>query len=133
MKFNSEFVDYDEHSVTNYPTVRIKVKDGYKLGFTVNKWIEESPRGKLISIYVFEPIFQMNDIFWEKPESTQNYKKILGNLYNLPSSIDNDENIKIFKYHSNQWRSVEKVKDKWKYMDKLDKEQKECNIQVLQK
>tara|TARA_B100001094_G_scaffold219844_1_gene213905 strand:- start:2453 stop:2854 length:402 start_codon:yes stop_codon:yes gene_type:complete len=132
MKFNTEFVDYDEHSVLNYPTVRIKVKDGYKLGITMNKWIQESPRGKLIAIYVFEPTFKLDDKFWESPESTQYYKQILGNVYDLPSTIDNDENIQVFKYHSNQWRPVKKVKDKWKYMDKLDKEQKECNIHILQ-
>lgn len=134
MKFNTEFIDYEEHSVINKPTVRVKVSDGYKLGFTVNKWVEESPRGKLIAVYMFDKVFELDDTFWENPENNIYYKTLIGNIYELMSKdLENDENIRVFKYHSNQWRHVEKVKDKWKYMDKLDKEQKECNIQILQK
>jgi len=155
-EFETHCVKWEDHNssininkkiIDQWPTVRIKIDHNqYQLGFTIHKWKLE-PSGDALAILPIGNIMSDDDIFWKNPiesqflEEIQNKSKsilyyiITNSLDETIKSIENseiflDDKIIYYKYHSNQWREIEKQKSKWIYKNKVIKTDI-CNVQRL--
>ena len=149
-KFEEFCVRFEDHSTAinnnnldNWPTVRIKQNDSFILGITIHKW-NLKPSGNALAIYKISEEILENDSIWSNPSKSIYFESLQNKLKTVHDNIMKQktteminniedgifENVIVYKYHSNQWRPIEKKKTKWVYLGKQEKTDI-CNVQRL--